>query len=865
MKAKILLSLLLSLALSLGIQHQAQATKHVITQSGFTFNPSNLTNVNVGDTIRWVWTSGVHTTTSTTIPAGATSWNAPLTSSNPSFEYPVQVSGVYDYICIYHASIGMTGSFTVNSPPALTITGNVFDDANGLLGVPLNTVDGTPTNAGGSIHANLVNASNTVLATVPVGALGTYGFGSANGVQANTSFKVILTTTAGVVGATLTTATLPANWVSTGENIGNGAGNDGSANSILTVPVASTSVSNANFGIEQLPTPVATGPAPQFNPGGINNVTLQATAFSGTDPESPAGVISELHITAFPTNITSISINGTLYESASWPVAGVVIPTNSSGNPTQPISIDPLNGSVTVGITFTVLDNAGKESTSNATLEVVFNDPLNTISGILSYNDNGSVGLPNSTINLRNLADNSLVQSTSTNNSGGFSFTGVPDGNYALQATTSVLWGGVNATDALAILKHFVGISYLSGLRLIAANVDNNTFVNSLDALVAARRFVGLITTFPVGDWYFQSPSVSVSGSNTYTVDFQGICYGDADGSYSSFLLKSASPVAIEHTSNQIIRPGQEVTVPVTLAQQTISVGAVSLALSLPEGISNIENVIIPGDQGSLLYYQQDNLLKISWFSLQPQLVEANSPLLFITFNASELLPEGTSLDITQAGYCEVANAEAKVIQDVTLDIPTLVSSPASSVKHIIVQTGMTFVPDNLLGVLTGDTVEWVWTGGLHTTTSAVIPEGAATWDEQLSSTHPIVNYVPTVSGEYNYVCTYHAAFGMIGKFTVSSQSAGINTPVAADNIFDITPNPVTDNNCILTLSSAQDRKITVKLYDLLGAEIKTAEISLSPGTNTQSLNLTGLKNGIYFVQVWNDNEKLQTKKLVKR
>lgn len=80
--------------------------------SGFTFSPSTFT-MNLGDTVLWIWSSGNHTTTSTSnIPAGATSWNSPMTSTSTSFMYVPAVVGTYNYLCTPHASF-MKGSFTV--------------------------------------------------------------------------------------------------------------------------------------------------------------------------------------------------------------------------------------------------------------------------------------------------------------------------------------------------------------------------------------------------------------------------------------------------------------------------------------------------------------------------------------------------------------------------------------------------------------------------------------------------------------------------------------------------------------------------------------------------------------------------------
>jgi plastocyanin len=59
----------------------ALATKWTVTVQNFSFNPSSLPNVAVGDTIKWVWVSGSHTTTSSTIPGGAVSWDQPINSA----------------------------------------------------------------------------------------------------------------------------------------------------------------------------------------------------------------------------------------------------------------------------------------------------------------------------------------------------------------------------------------------------------------------------------------------------------------------------------------------------------------------------------------------------------------------------------------------------------------------------------------------------------------------------------------------------------------------------------------------------------------------------------------------------------------
>ncbi len=111
------LSPVLALALSLGAG-SAAATVHVVTQSDLTFSPATVT-VAAGDTVRWVWTAGVHTVTNgadLADPALGTLFDAPLTTTNRSFQYRFTATGEVPYLCRPHAGLGMTGLVRVQAP-----------------------------------------------------------------------------------------------------------------------------------------------------------------------------------------------------------------------------------------------------------------------------------------------------------------------------------------------------------------------------------------------------------------------------------------------------------------------------------------------------------------------------------------------------------------------------------------------------------------------------------------------------------------------------------------------------------------------------------------------------------------------------
>jgi hypothetical protein len=97
----------------------------------------------------WVWSNGAmaHTTTSTTIPSGATSWSAPLDNAHPSFSYTVpNVLGTYSYNCSIHPTL-MSGSFTVVSTTAVSNTSGIA------------TISCTPNPANNNLHVVFGNIS----------------------------------------------------------------------------------------------------------------------------------------------------------------------------------------------------------------------------------------------------------------------------------------------------------------------------------------------------------------------------------------------------------------------------------------------------------------------------------------------------------------------------------------------------------------------------------------------------------------------------------------------------------------------------------------------------------------------------------
>jgi|GEM_PF-2319241 len=208
----------------------------------------------------------------------------------------------------YSLPVSVTMPFYVSQ----IISGNVFDDANGLLGASPNDnkVDGNGVK--GFDIDNLVASTQPVyvslvydtaiLETAIVSETGTYSFSNK---YAAGSYKVILHVNPN--GSTNNALPVPNLWVNTGENQGTEQGSDGIANGQLTFNIADGNVQDLNFGINKIPaadakTQAITAPAQNtFIPLDGTKVAPAITGFDLED-KTLGGAGSKVVITRLPTN-----------------------------------------------------------------------------------------------------------------------------------------------------------------------------------------------------------------------------------------------------------------------------------------------------------------------------------------------------------------------------------------------------------------------------------------------------------------------------------------------------------------------------------------------------------------------------------
>ncbi|MCX6272687.1 MAG: hypothetical protein NTU44_16015 [Bacteroidetes bacterium] len=149
----------------------------------------------------------------------------------------------------------------------------------------------------------------------------------------------------------------------------------------------------------------------------------------------------------------------------------------------------------------------------------------------VTYLNNVSTPLYDVQVRLQTTAGE-VLQTTTTDYLGRYSFCQQAEGTYQVKCTSFRPSGGINSTDALIALRAFMGLDPLAGLTRKAADVNVSGYINTTDALLILQRYVGPNTTFPAGDWVFESGDAILSGGNSVILNLRGLCYGDLDGNF---------------------------------------------------------------------------------------------------------------------------------------------------------------------------------------------------------------------------------------------------------------------------------------------------------------------------------------------
>jgi len=110
------------------------------------------------------------------------------------------------------------------------------------------------------------------------------------------------------------------------------------------------------------------------------------------------------------------------------------------------------------------------------------------------------------------------------------------------------------------------------------------------------------------------------------------------------------------------------------------------------------------------------------------------------------------------------------------------VALPAGAATYTVTVApsgSFTFSPSSQT-INVGDTVQWVWGLGVHSSTSGALCIADGKWDSTLISNPQTFSVTFTQAGTYPYYCTLHCFFGMTGEIIVQEPTATPTPTVTA-------------------------------------------------------------------------------------
>ncbi|MEZ5196458.1 MAG: hypothetical protein R2764_08685 [Bacteroidales bacterium] len=155
---------------------------------------------------------------------------------------------------------------------------------------------------------------------------------------------------------------------------------------------------------------------------------------------------------------------------------------------------------------------------------------LSTAYGNITYANAGSSALSDITVKLMSGAVETAMDVSDVN--GDYNMSSMDDGSYTLENTTAKAWGGLNGLDVILTKRFIASLHTFTPLQLLAADVNQNGSPDGLDVIMMKRRIAALsYPAWTAPDYVFEAQTLDVV-SGIGSTDYQGLCSGDVNGSF---------------------------------------------------------------------------------------------------------------------------------------------------------------------------------------------------------------------------------------------------------------------------------------------------------------------------------------------
>jgi len=291
----------------------------------------------------------------------------------------------------------------------------------------------------------------------------------------------------------------------------------------------------------------------------------------------------------------------------------------------------------------------------------------NTITRTIKYHDEEGLPLAGVHVELYDL-NNTLLQSTYTDDNGVYVFNDVENGTYKITHNYDAVYTNVNMGDATLIMLYLNGLYEFTPLEAIAADVDGDGEITwaDYDFLMVDYGING--DPFPAGDWAFSEVIVDLGAKDTEEDDTDyGNNIGDVAGAWLpwdsdlNFLKHSYSQVVVEEGI------ASHLTVNLT---ENLDFSGMGLTITYPEEYINIVSAECPFEGANVAV--NNGTIKITWTSRTASSIQLQkgSAILNLEVIANNLQSNEIKFHVTNSS--EFNSLDGTILKNANIELPSV-------------------------------------------------------------------------------------------------------------------------------------------------------------------------------------------------
>lgn len=306
------------------------------------------------------------------------------------------------------------------------------------------------------------------------------------------------------------------------------------------------------------------------------------------------------------------------------------------------------------------------------------------LSGTYYYHGNTETPIPDINVDLYDFND-VLIASTVTNMNGEYLFEGIDDGDYYIDASTSISSGGVDLYDAFMVFYYIRGWIDFNEMEFEVGDVDDNENVNIHDFVAILLEYLVGGQTFIGGDWEFENIVINLnstrSADTVINKDSWAASHGDVEGEWEP----SGRDIVFLPSSyyNQAAANG-DLNKLIVATDYAGYVNGFNLNLSYATDEISIVNIVGPDGNFSYSVDEDAGVIKVAWLNESNGISTVNGEQLFTIEVTSNLNMQNSGekvLNLLPGGM--LIDSENNKLNDTEIKLPFLLNEQKNDVIEV--------------------------------------------------------------------------------------------------------------------------------------------------------------------------------------